>query len=173
MTESQRQAPPNTDSLFIKHPHARKLFEEAYEEQINGNTNVAISLYKQSLDKCPSAPALTYLGWAHAQIGELEMAIQLCEEAIKLDPDYGNPYNDIGAYLIEMGQEDDAVQWLEQAILAPKYDCKFFPYYNLGKIYEGQNFIKKAISCYQRASRINPDFELATESLERLQNSLN
>jgi tetratricopeptide (TPR) repeat protein len=30
-------------------------------------------------------------------------AIAECKKAVELDPDLGNPYNDIGAYLIEKG----------------------------------------------------------------------
>ena len=33
-----------------------------------------------------------------------EEAIAECEKAIALDPDYGNPCNDIGVYLIELGR---------------------------------------------------------------------
>ena len=36
-----------------------------------------------------------------------------------MDPDFGNPYNDIGAYLIEMGRLDEAIPWLEKATLRP------------------------------------------------------
>jgi hypothetical protein len=36
--------------------------------------------------------------------------------AIQVDPDFGNPYNDIGAYLINLGRHDEAMAWLEQAI---------------------------------------------------------
>ena len=39
-------------------------------------------------------------------MGKLDEAIEECYKAIDRDPDFGNPYNDIGAYLIEKGQLD-------------------------------------------------------------------
>ena len=30
-------------------------------------------------------------------------------------PTFGNPYNDIGAYLIAKGELDEAIEWLEKA----------------------------------------------------------
>ena len=47
--------------------------------------------------------------------GRLEEAIEECHKAIAVDPTFGNPYNDIGAYLIEMGRLDEAIPWLERA----------------------------------------------------------
>jgi hypothetical protein len=36
-------------------------------------------------------------------MGLTDDAITECHHAIEVDPDFGNPYNDIGAYLIEQG----------------------------------------------------------------------
>ena len=47
--------------------------------------------------------------------GRPDDAIAECKIAIAVDPDFGNPYNDIGAYLIELGREEEAVTWLERA----------------------------------------------------------
>ena len=40
--------------------------------------------------------------------GKVDQAIDECKKAIRIDPTYGNPYNDIGAYLIERGDHDAA-----------------------------------------------------------------
>ena len=52
-----------------------------------------------------------------------------------MDPDFGNPYNDIGAYLIQMGRLDEAIPWLEKATRAPRYEAPHFPRFNLGRAY--------------------------------------
>ena len=41
------------------------------------------------------------------------------KKAIAIDSDFGNPYNDIGASLIQLGEHDAAIPWLEKAIVAP------------------------------------------------------
>ena len=37
-------------------------------------------------------------------------------------PDVGNPYNDIGSYLIKLGRLDDAIPWLRRAMTARRYE---------------------------------------------------
>ena len=50
----------------------------------------------------PTAEAYTFLGWTYHFQGRIEDAIAECKRAIEVDPEFGNPYNDIGAYLIEL-----------------------------------------------------------------------
>jgi tetratricopeptide (TPR) repeat protein len=80
---------------------AWQLFQQAYEQQMKGQLDEAVSLYKESLATHPTAEAYTFLGWTYSFMGRLDEAIEECHNAIACDPDFGNPYNDIGAYLIE------------------------------------------------------------------------
>ena len=59
------------------------------------------SFIKASLELHPTAEAHTFLGWTYHFQGKLDEAIAQCRTAIDIDPEFGNPYNDIGAYLIE------------------------------------------------------------------------
>ena len=88
------------------------LFQEAYEHQMEGELEAAIELYQRSIETCPTAEAHTFLGWTYSFQGKLDEAIEECKKAIAIDPDFGNPYNDIGAYLIEKSQHEEAIPWL-------------------------------------------------------------
>ena len=114
---------------------AREHFERGYEEQMAGRIDAAIESYRRSIAIQPTAEAHTFLGWALSHQGRHEAAIAECRTAIAVDPTFGNPYNDIGAYLIELGREDEAVPWLERAKVAPRYEPRHFPYFNLARIY--------------------------------------
>ena len=92
---------------------AAALFQNAFEAQMSGELDTAVELYKQSIELYPTAEAHTFLGWTYSFQGSLDGAIAECKKAILVDPDFGNPYNDIGAYLIELGQLDEAIPWLE------------------------------------------------------------
>ena len=117
--------------------HAMILFEQGYRLQRNGELGDAIRLYQRSIKIFPTAEAYTFLGWAYSMLNRYEEAIELCEKAIEVDPDYGNPYNDIGSYLIEQQRFEEAIPWLEKAADAPRYEARHFPYINLGRAYEG------------------------------------
>jgi len=147
---------------------AMELFEQAYEFQMAGDLELAIDLYRRSIEMFPTAEAHTFLGWSYRFQGRLEEAIGECKKAIKLDPSYGNPYNDIGAYLIELGKPEEAVPWLEKAIASPRYEAYHYPWYNLGRVHLSLEMFNKARECFETALAIEPDYEAAAEALERL-----
>lgn len=152
---------------------AWSLFQQAYERQMKGELEEAVSLYKQSLATHPTAEAYTFLGWTYSFMGRLDDAIEECHHAIAQDPEFGNPYNDIGAYLIEKGEFDEAISWFEKAMLAKRYESPAFPHLNLGRVYERKGLWTEAIDSYKKALALNPNYVLAKKSLGRLISSLN
>lgn len=135
---------------------AQVLTDRAYRHQQHGEIGHAIALYRRSIATYPTAEAHTYLGWAYAIMDRYDEAIAECEKAIALDPGFGNPYNDIGAYLIELKRPEEAIPWLEQAILAPRYTTPQFAYVNLGRAYELMAEPYRALAAYDRARAIAP-----------------
>ena len=152
---------------------AFRYFKEGYDRQAQGKLEEAIDLYKRSLEILPTAEAYTFLGWAYSFQGRYDEAIEECHKAIHIDPDFGNPYNDIGAYLIEKGKLDDAIPWFEKAICAKRYESYCFPHYNLGRVWEQKGEWDKALACFHKALRENPDYTLAKRALSRLQALMN
>jgi len=147
---------------------AWELLQEAYKYQMEGDYELAVDLYQRSIETFPTAEAHTFLGWTYHFQGKLDQAIRECHRAIELDPDFGNPYNDIGAYLIEKNQYDEAITWLEKALRSKRYDSYHYPHYNLGRAYLAKDMLNRARECFQRALEIAPDYELARQALENL-----
>ena len=114
---------------------AIEVWQQAYDHQMREELEEAIRLYQESIPIYHTAEAHTYLGWTYSFQGRLDEAIEECHKAIAVDPDFGNPYNDIGVYLMQKGDLDGAIPWLEKAKRAPRYDPRQFPYMNLGRIY--------------------------------------
>ena len=152
---------------------AIEYFQRAYAHQMKGELEEAIELYKKSIAILPTAEAHTFLGWTYSFQGRYDDAIAECHRAIAVDPDFGNPYNDIGAYLIEQGALDEAIPWLEKATRAPRYESYCFPHCNLGRIYERKHQWKNAMECYRTWLEQNPGYTLAKASLRRLQARMN
>ena len=92
---------------------ALELIEDAMKHQMAQEFSDAIRLYKESIALYPTADAHTYLGWAYSFLGRLNEAIAQCEIAIELDPEFGNPYNDIGVYHMQQQRLDDATDQAE------------------------------------------------------------
>ena len=148
---------------------AQEYFRQAYERQMKGELDEAIALYTRSIETLPTAEAYTFRGWTYCFKEDLNRAISDCLEAIKVDPDFGNPYNDIGAYLIQLGKWDDAIPWLEHAISAKRYESYYFPNFNLGRVYEHKRDWNKARNYYKRAYEMNPQYVIALRALKRLE----
>ncbi|MGH9770781.1 MAG: tetratricopeptide repeat protein [Candidatus Acidiferrales bacterium] len=152
---------------------AWKLIEQAYRAQMDGELDHAVELYKDSLQVFPTAEAHTYLGWTYHFQGRVRDAIDECKRAIEIDPNFGNPYNDIGAYLISLGRHDEAIPWLEHAIQASRYEPRHFPYFNLGRIYYAKGMINRARQYFQEALRIDPGYAAARQAVENIRCMLN
>jgi len=152
---------------------ATTLWQEAYRYQMKGELDRAIELYQRSIDVCPTAEAHTFLGWAYSFQGHLQEATQECLRAIEVDPDFGNPYNDIGAYLIQKGDLDDAVPWLERAKSAPRYEPRHFPYLNLGRVYLAKGDLPQALREFNQALKIHPDDALAEGATRMIRSQMN
>ena len=152
---------------------AQELFQQAYECQVAGKYERAIRLYQQSIEVYPTAEAHTFLGWTYSFQNRLDDAIAACYKAIEVDPDFGNPYNDIGVYLMQKGQHDEAIPWLEKAKQAPRYEPRHFPYLNMGRIYLVKGDWLNALKEFATAVEIMPDDAGARKMLAELRGRLN
>ena len=120
----------------------RKEFEEAIE--LYGN----LSRSSRRRKRIPSSVRVRFQG--RVRRGDSPVP-----QGDRPGPDFGDPYNDIGVYLIKRGDLSGAIPWLEQAKRAPRYEPRHFPYLNLGRIYlrQGQSPERCANSEPRRASR--------------------
>jgi Tfp pilus assembly protein PilF len=151
---------------------ALQLVQQGMDQQMARNLDEAIRLYKESISICPTADAHTYLGWAYSFLGKIDDAIAECEIAIEVDPDFGNPYNDIGVYLMQQQKLDAAIPWLDKAKLAKRYEPRHFPYINLGRVYLTKGMINKAIEEFRGALEQKPDETEIAQLIEELESKL-
>jgi len=140
---------------------------------MNDDLDRAVALYTKSIEIFPTAEAYTFRGWAFQKMGRIDDAIAECHRAIEVDPSFGNPYNDIGAYLIAKGDLDEAIPWLEKAKQAPRYDPRHFPFMNLGRIYAAKGMVNRAIGEFEGALERAPGDPGCTSALKQLRALLN
>ena len=149
--------------------HAEFYLDQGYRLQMQGDLEKAAESYRKSIAAQPLPEAHTFLGWTYSFMRRMQDAIDECHKAIAIDPEYGNPYNDIGAYLIELGKWEEAIPWFEKAIEAPRYDPRHFPHFNLARVYiQGYDY-DKAIGHLRKALELEPRYGSARRELQRLQ----
>jgi len=152
---------------------ATELYQQGYQAQMQGDLGSAARLYQESIQTHPTAEAYTFLGWVYSFVDRYEDAITACKNAIAVDPDFGNPYNDIGSYLIKLDRLDEAVPWLEKAITAKRYEPRHFPHMNLGRLYLAKGDPLKAAGEFGKALAMEPSYRPARFALAALSAQLN
>src|SRR5712692_2649083 len=152
---------------------ATELWQEAYRYQMEGELDRAIEHYQRSIAVYATAEAHTFLGWTLSFQGRLEEATAECLRAIEIDPEFGNPYNDIGVYLMQQGKLDEAIPWLEKAKQAKRYEPRQFPFMNLGRVYLKQGRWWDALREFEGAVRAAPRDADAHKMLHGLRARLN
>jgi len=147
---------------------AQDYFELAYEIQMQGDLDRAMYYYGRSLDCVESPEAYTFMAWAESMRGSFDTAIELCRKAIDLDPEFGNPWNDLGAYMLALDRPQEAIPYLEQALKSPRYLTYHYAHYNLGRAYEKIGDRTRARMKYRAALELDPGYALARDALDRL-----
>lgn len=150
---------------------AELLWQQGYAFHILGAYEYAIVLFERSIETQPTAEGHTFLGWSLSHVGQIEEAIAECKKAIAIDPDFGNPYNDVGVYLIELGRLDEAVPWLKKAMVAERYCCYQFPHFNLGMILLKKGKVSEAKRLFEQALEYDPEYLPAKRALEEIRKS--
>jgi len=151
---------------------AHQLFVEAYRLHMAGDVDGAISRYQESIANRPTAEAHTFLGWAFSFVDRLDDAIVECKKAIAVDPEFGNPYNDIGSYLLKQGKLDEAIPWLDKAVHAKRYEARHYPHCNLGRIYWAKGMLNRAIAEFERALELESTSRFAQGALAAIRQQL-
>jgi Tfp pilus assembly protein PilF len=160
------------DESVLKH-QALTTWMHEQKHHLRGDLERAIEIYTKSLGLYPTAEAYTFRGWAYSFQGRVDEAIEECKKAIATDPTFGNPYNDIGSYLVATGKLDEAIEWLEKAKTAPRYEPRHFPCMNLGRIYAQKGMVLRAIQEFETALEIHAGEPTCLSALAELRGALN
>ena len=159
--------------MSARSERALELWREGTGRLLSGALEDAIALFTRSLETEPTAEAYTFRGWAYSFAGRVDEAIEECRKAIATDPTFGNPYNDIGCYLVGQGRSDEAIDWFERAKQAPRYEPRHYPYLNLGRLRAARGEIAEAVLEFEGALAESPGDPIALRFLDELRYRVN
>ena len=124
-------------------------------------------------------PMLCDLEMEHTWGGVIAMTDNYSSVFGRLEPGvfaslgYNGVYNDIGCYLLELKQPDEAAEWFEKAKTAPRYEPRHFPYMNLARIYMSRREHGKAFGELYQAIRRSPEDKMLRRQFFELASMLN
>lgn len=143
----------------LRHARARRALERGHEAARSGDLRGGLQAFEESARWEETADAVTYQAWMHALLGDLDTAERLCLRAIRLDPEFGNPYNDIGTICLQRRDVRSAIEWFQRAKRAPRYEPRHFPFVNLGRLYMTLGMPKEALEELEGALALSPASE--------------
>jgi tetratricopeptide (TPR) repeat protein len=90
------------------------------------------------------------------QEGKTDIAQELYNQVLKIDPLYARAHSNLGVIFKELGENQKAKGYFEKAIeIDPNY---INAYYNLGVVFKELGENQKARDCYEKAIEINPNY---------------
>lgn len=150
----------------------RDLLIQGHEYMAQSKIDVAIGLFEkaQSYDETPEV--LNALAWAHSSKGKYEISKKLCLKAIKIDPEYGPAYNDLGSYLLGEGLPDESLKWFHKAKKCQRFHNREYAFINSGRAFMHKKDYKKALKEFSFALTLAPDNQELHQTVERLKRAL-
>ena len=154
--------------------------EKKYDEYLSlGHKFVSQEDYEKALihfEKAKSlfesAEILTLIGWVYSLQHQMDKAKTYCLQAIRKNPDYGPPYNDLGTYLLNQGEVEESLRWFDLAKKCPEYQNREFPFINSGRAHMAKKDYELALQEFTQAMRIAPYNEKLQETVEKLKKAI-
>jgi len=132
--------------------------------QRNRDYNSAVTMWQDTVEKRPdNHRAHSSLGSALLQAGQLQEAMEQCQQALRLKPDLFRVHINWGDALLRAGNTREAIGHYEQALrLQPNYAEA---HYNLGSAWQQLGNLDEAKQHYEQAVRLDPDYARAHNNL--------
>lgn len=140
---------------------AESLWKQGAGLHLGRDYEGAVELYRRALHLHPTARIHTYLAWSLSKLGRFQEAVSHCRRAIEMDPEYPNAYNDLGAYLIEMGRAGEAIPWLRRALDQESYCCPHYSHYQLARAFLLQARVEDARRELETALSLRSNYKTA------------
>ncbi|MFA7242078.1 MAG: tetratricopeptide repeat protein [Sulfuricellaceae bacterium] len=122
-----------------------------------GQLPQAEAIYRQILQVQPNhVDALHFLGVIAHQAGKHELAIELINKAIGVNPSVPSYYNNLSAAYLALNRNHDAIIGYRKAVaLNPGYAEA---HHGLGNLCKEQGKLDEAVECYRKALALKPGY---------------
>lgn len=154
-------------------PDARAYYQEGVCDAQAGNYEAAEYHLLKSLEIDPANSTYATLGWMYGSILKRETdAFRCFRNAIRMQPENGDHYNDFGALLLKTGRRRESVKWFLRALRCPEGERRHLTLYNLAIVYRRWNRPERSRRFLNLALRLRPDFSRARGLLNDIESEL-
>jgi Tfp pilus assembly protein PilF len=142
--------------------NARQLQNTGEKYLAAGDTANALQYLTEAEQKSPDDPVIQYdLALAYDKRELHDKALEHLRNALKLKPNYPEAQNALGAVYAKRGQYHLAQEAFQKALDDPFYKTPQLAAYNIGSLYEKKGDIDSALTSYQHAVKLDPQYGAA------------
>ncbi|ADN09809.1 tetratricopeptide repeat protein [Sulfurimonas autotrophica] len=146
---------------------ASSLVEKADEAMDKGDLQKALAIYSEANIKEPkNSETLFKMGYTLAQQNRDDEALEYYKEALELDPNNTYIHQAMASLYRKMGEYASARNHLNKSLEIDATNP--ITYYNYGNLLVDMKHFDEAKAMYEKAIKLNPDFEEAKEELEKI-----
>ena len=123
-----------------------------------GNFPDAFIAFQKAMESYPDAKTHNALGLISLEQGKYQDAITSFKKALQLDPNFLDPFNNLGTTYARLGDWDKAIEEYQKVLSDPLYRTPELAHYNLGLalMEKGDNI--NAVKQFHSAIQIRPNF---------------
>ena len=148
---------------------AKELINKGHECVFEKKYTNALVFFEKARRLHETSEVLTLIGWVYSLLNNTERAKNFCLKAIEIDPDYGPAYNDIGSYLLQEGDTNEAIRWFKLAKEAPIYSNKEYPFINMGRALLMQKKYRQALDEFHEAKKLAPHQRQINDTINKIE----
>ncbi|NJL53132.1 MAG: tetratricopeptide repeat protein, partial [Hydrococcus sp. SU_1_0] len=111
---------------------------------------------------------LPNLGSLYAQKQQWNAAITAYKQAIAIDPEFAGVYRNLGRVLDRLGKAEEASQYWFKALSLEPERVTAQEHFQLGNTLLDQKRVSQAVTCYQRAIELKPDYAASYHQLGQI-----
>ncbi len=152
------------EQIDKKKKDALKHFDRATLYYYRGNHELALNEIEKAIELDRQAEYLNLKGLVLTELGRDKEAKDTYEEALKLEPNLAEIYNNFGLLYIKTKKLNQAVEMFQEAI---KRNVNYsLAYVHMGKALIDLEKFEEAMSAFQHALEIDPTNRQAKEAIE-------
>lgn len=156
--------PPREMATAFYH---RGIGYQKLDQDVHAIADYSNALWLQGLPQDIQARALYNRGVSYTRLRRTDEAMDDFNAALRLKPDYAKAYNNRGNLLRIAGHYARAIRNFETA-LALGYTRAYLAYHGIGLSFEEQGQSSEARQYFEKALRVNPDYEPARRRYAQL-----
>jgi len=146
---------------------ASSLVEKADEAMDKGDLQKALAIYSEANIKEPkNSETLFKMGYTLTQQNRDDEALEYYKEALELDPNNTYIHQAMASLYRKMGEYASSRNHLNKSLEIDSTNP--ITYYNYGNLLVDMKHFDEAKEMYEKAIKLNPDFEEAKEELEKI-----